>query len=1050
MSKRFEIFAKAFGAGVPQGAPAVAYPSLTGSAAAFAAAALATGGGGVVLAVTAGLPEADALFADLESVADEAGVRVLEFPPAIEDDSGSVAARLKVSAVLGAYAIRPYPLVIVAPAMALREGVASAEAVRQAAVTLSLPDAPRSDERTAPGFSDLQERLLSAGYGRVVEVSSPGEFSVRGGVLDVWSPDAERPVRAEFFGDELEGLREFDAATQISVRKIDEACFSPVSIASSSQTSHGSPQKNLLSLFSILPSGSTVLQLDYNDYAGEIAALLESDAGTDAVPPAFRMAYTGDPAPRGVPTVPFITSPLPGFAEQRVTDAMLVERVRESLKRYIAAARARGSLVVEDDALGGGFACEGLVVVAKGDRVPGARRRAVAGGARSRAAVGAGERLTDAMDIEPGELVVHLDYGIGRFLGSTEVVVGDTRSEVFTVEYADGAKLHVPVAHAHLLSRYVGVKGETVKLHRLDGKRWTKDKTDAQRAVADLAAALLETQAKRAVVPGFAYNVEEEGVAAFEATFPYEETPDQRKAIADVKRDLASQKPMDRLICGDAGYGKTEIAMRAAFIAAVNGKQTALLAPTTVLAQQHYETFLSRFEGTPVRIEAMSRFQTDDEKSGARARLASGAADIVIGTHALLSAKVHFHDLGLIIVDEEQRFGVKHKEYLKRLRATADVLTMSATPIPRTLYLSMTGARDLSVLKTPPRERVATETKIVRDSDATVRAAVSRELARGGQVYYLHNRVVTISRAEKRLRSLFPAAKIDVAHGQMPTSMLAEKMRRFAEGRTDVLICTTIVESGLDITRANTILVDRADRFGIAELYQLRGRVGRGARQGYAYFLLPEEGLVDSEARERLDALRKHSGNGSGYNLSLRDLEIRGAGNLLGSEQSGHIAAVGFSLYCQLLQRTIAKMRGEAVPELVEVSVNLDFIDFSPGTADPDSGASLPYDYVEDEAQRMDFHRRLAEAVTVKDVLRLRRELADRYGRLPPAAVRLVKLAEFRVRCAAKRVARIDVKGTRAVFYLRGSRDPSFVERVQGTTADRKIASLFRMLEGDW
>ena len=1047
MLKRFERFAKAFGAGVPEGAPAVAYPSLTGSAAAFAAATLATDGGGVVLAVTAGLPEADVLFTDLESIADEAGVRVLEFPPAIEDDNGSVAARLKVSAVLGAYAIRPYPLVVVAPVMALREGVASAETVRKAVVTLSLPPAARSDNGTASGFSDLQKRLLLAGYNRVVEVSAPGEFSVRGGVLDVWSPDEECPVRAEFFGDELESLREFDAATQISVRKIDEACFSPVSIGSSSQTSQSSPCKDLLPLFSLLPSGSTILQLDYNDYAGEIEVLLKRDAGADAVSSAFRLVYTGDPAPRGVPTVPFVTSPLPGFAEQRVTDAMLVERVREGLKRYLAAARARGALVVEDDGLGGGFACEGLVVVAKGDRVPGARRRVVAGGTRFRAAIGAGERLTDAMDIEPGELVVHLDYGIGRFLGSTEVVVGDTRSEVFTVEYADGAKLHVPVAHAHLLSRYVGVKGETVKLHRLDGKRWTKDKTDAQRAVADLAAALLETQAKRAVVPGFAYNVEEDGVAAFEAAFPYEETPDQTKAIEDVKRDLSSQKPMDRLICGDAGYGKTEIAMRAAFIAAINGKQTALLAPTTVLAQQHYETFLSRFEGTPVRIEAMSRFQTDDEKRGARARLASGAADIVIGTHALLSAKVHFHDLGLIIVDEEQRFGVKHKEYLKRLRATADVLTMSATPIPRTLYLSMTGARDLSVLKTPPRERVATETKIVRDSDATVRAAITRELARGGQVYYLHNRVVTISRAEKRLRALCPTAKIDVAHGQMSTSMLADKMRRFAEGRTDVLICTTIVESGLDITRANTILVDRADRFGIAELYQLRGRVGRGSRQGYAYFLLPEEGLVDSEARERLDALRKHSGNGSGYNLSVRDLEIRGAGNLLGSEQSGHIAAVGFSLYCQLLQRTIAKMRGEAVPELVEVSVNLDFIDFSPGTADPDSGASLPYDYVEEEAQRMDFHRRLAEAVTVKDVLRLRRELADRYGRLPPAAVRLVKLAEFRVRCAAKRVARIDVTGSRAVFYLRGSREPSFVERVQGTTADRKIASLFKMIE---
>ena len=342
------------------------------------------------------------------------------------------------------------------------------------------------------------------------------------------------------------------------------------------------------------------------------------------------------------------------------------------------------ALIVEDEALSGGFACEGLVVVAKSDRVPGARGRNAYGGARA-AAVHAGERLSETMDIEPGELVVHLDYGIGRFMGSTEVVVGDTRSEVFTVEYADGAKLHVPVAHAHLLSRYVGVKGEKVKLHRLDGRRWNREKSDAQKAVADLAAALLETQAKRAVVPGFAYDVEADGMAEFEAAFPYEETPDQARAIADVKRDLASQKPMDRLICGDAGYGKTEVAMRAAFIAAMNGKQTALLAPTTVLAQQHYETFLARFEGTPIRIEAMSRFQTDDEKKGARLRLANGAADIVIGTHALLSAKVQFHDLGLIVVDEEQRFGVRHKEYLKRLRATADVLTMSATPIPRTL-----------------------------------------------------------------------------------------------------------------------------------------------------------------------------------------------------------------------------------------------------------------------------------------------------------------------------------------------------------------------------
>lgn len=1040
MSERCDIFAKAFNAGVPDGAPAVAYQSFTGSAAAFAAVALAARDRGVVLAVTAGLPEADTLFADIEAIADEAGVRVLEFPPDMEDDKCSTAARLKVSAVLGAYMMRPYPLVIVSPVVALAGAVASSEAVRRAELDISLSLKPVANAHVS-SFASIQKRLLAIGYERTVEVSSPGEFSVRGGVLDVWSPDSEKPIRAEFFGDEIESIRNFDPGTQMSVSKVDSAKIAPVSVpVDGVDDGDGveSAENDRMPLLSLLPANGTVLAIDHNSYPGEAEVIRSSG---------FRMVFVGDPAPQNVPTCPFVSSPLPGFAEQRVTDAMLVERVREALKGYLAAERRKGALVVEDDRLSGGFSCEGLVVVAKSDRVPGVRGRLSAAGARAKSASHSGGRISAAMDIEPGELVVHLDYGIGRFLGSTEVEVGGVRSEVFTIEYADGAKLHVPVAHAHLLSRYVGVKGEKVKLHRLDGRRWIREKADAQKAVADLAAALLETQARRAVVPGFSYDVEADGIGAFESAFPYEETPDQKKAIEDVKRDLASRKPMDRLICGDAGYGKTEVAMRAAFIAAMNGKQTALLAPTTVLAQQHYETFLARFEGTPVRIEAMSRFQSEDEKRGARARLASGAADIVIGTHALLSSKIQFHDLGLIIVDEEQRFGVRHKEYLKRLRATADVLTMSATPIPRTLYLSMTGARDMSVLKTPPRERVATETKIVRDSDATVKSAISRELARGGQVYYLHNRVITISRAERRIRSLFPDARVDVAHGQMPTSVLADKMRSFSEGRTDVLICTTIVESGLDITRANTIIVDRADCFGIAELYQLRGRVGRGARQGYAYFLLPSEGLIDSEARERLDALRKHSGNGSGYNLSLRDLELRGAGNLLGSEQSGHIAAIGFSLYCQLLRRTIAKMRGEAVPDVIDVSVNLDFIDFSPGTADPDSGASLPYDYVEEEAQRMDFHRRLAEVASVRDVARLRRELADRYGRLPPAAVRLVRLAEFRMRCAAKRVARLDVKGVKAIFYLQGSRDPSFVERLHGHTPDQKISSLFKIVD---
>ena len=444
----------------------------------------------------------------------------------------------------------------------------------------------------------------------------------------------------------------------------------------------------------------------------------------------------------------------------------------------------------------------------------------------------------------------------------------------------------------------------------------------------------------------------------------------------------------------------------------------------------------------------MSRFQTPQARDGTRARLASGATDVVVGTHALLTDKTRFRDLGLVIIDEEQRFGVRHKEFLKNLRATADVLTMSATPIPRTLYLSMTGARDLSVLRTPPRERVAVETKIARDSDELVRTAVEKELARGGQVYFLHNRVATLPNVLRRLQALVPAARIDVAHGQMPGTMLAAKMQRFARGQTDVLLCTSIVESGLDIPRANTIIVSRADRFGLAELYQIRGRVGRSSRQGHAYFLVREEGLIDAEARERLNALKKHSGLGAGFNVAMRDLEIRGAGNLLGREQSGHIAAVGFSLYCQLLQRTIARLKGEKVRDIVDVTVNLDFVDLSPGSVDPDATAALPYDYVEDEAQRMDFHKRLAEAADVKSVRKLRMELADRYGRLPPAALRLVKMAEFRVRCAERKVSRLDVKDSRAIFYREGSRDPVLVARVSGSDPDRKLNCLFRLLEG--
>ena len=1024
MEKALETFRKRFAPPGLKPGGSVAIPSLTGSADAFLSLALAAEPR-VVLAVVPGLPDADRLLADLGVICNSLPAsrgkwrkaRVLEFPVPGADDRAAFALRLKTAAALGAWATMPYPCVVVAPAAAVA-----------APLPARAPEPLRLAAGAAASFGDFAARLAALGYSRVPQVAQEGDYSVRGGIIDAWSPGEELPVRAEFFGDELEGLRAFSPATQVSVEAVAEAEFMPVAESGGAQ-----PADRGSLVADRLPDGAAVIAFEHNEYP----ALLPRLAGKDSH---HAIVFTGDPAPRGTPTFPFQTVPLPGFAELGADAARhpeLFEQSRARLERHLAAAEDRGALVARADGLSGGFelpAAEGgkaVLAVSKADRVF-ARRAAPP---PRRAAGNAGARLTDFEDLELGEYVVHVDYGVGRFVGSSEITVNGRRSEVFTIEYADGGKLHVPAAHAHLLSRYVGVRGEEVRLHRLDGRRWEKDKREAQRAVTDLAAALLETQAKRDLTPGFAYDVECDGLDAFEAAFPYEETPDQAEAIAAVKRDLASTKPMDRLVCGDAGYGKTEVAMRAAYIAAMNGKQVAVLAPTTVLAEQHFETFTSRFDGTPVRIESLSRFQGPETRRGTFQRLAAGTCDIVIGTHALLSDRTVFRDLGLIVIDEEQRFGVRHKEFLKRLRATADVLTLSATPIPRTLYLSMTGARDLSLLRSPPRERVAVETKVERDSDAAVSAAISAELARGGQVYYLHNRVSTIHLAERRIRAAVPKARVVVAHGRMDARELAAKMRDFERGKFDVLLSTTIVESGLDIPRANTIIVERADAFGLADLYQLRGRVGRSSRQGYAYLMIPASGDIDSDARERLAALRRHGGLGAGFNLAVRDLELRGAGNLLGSQQSGHIAAVGFGLYCQLLQRTIALMKGEKAKETVDVKLNLDFVQ-----------PRIPYDYIEEDAQRLALLRRFAEAQDLKTIAALKLEMKDRFGPLPREAEEFADVAALRVRCARAGISNLDVRDGRAVFYRAGSREIAFVEFLKGGTFKAKIAELNRRL----
>ena len=844
-------------------------------------------------------------------------------------------------------------------------------------------------------------------------------------------------------------------------------------------------------LTDLLPPQTAVLWLEH-DRIAEAVSFQPFQAGppggASATPwEAFRQhiaahdpwleLYCGDPPPPQVAAFPLDIAILPGFAELGAENAHHPELLANARKRlledFTRRADAGEQVVLCADTAGtcellahelgadtrvrihkaaffGGFALPGLIVATQADLYT-VRKQSLRRPPSTASATVRGGRVEHAADLEPGDLVVHVDHGIGRFLGSTEVEVNGQRSEVFTLEYMGGAKLHVPVSHAHLLSRYVGVAGHKIKLHGLGGKRWTKEKVDAERAVADLAASLLETQARRNVVAGIAFDVEPPWLHEFEAAFPYQETADQEKVIAEVKRDMAATRPMDRLICGDAGYGKTEIAMRAAFVAVMNGWQAAVLVPTTVLAEQHFETFTNRMAAYPVRIEVVSRFQSWAQRKRILADAADGRVDIVIGTHALLAEGVMFHNLGLLIIDEEQRFGVAHKERLKHVRQTVDVLTLSATPIPRTLYMSMTGARDLSLLQTPPRERLAVETKVARDTDSAICGAIRQELNRNGQVYFLYNRVMTIHLMEQRIRKLVPEARVAVAHGQMASPALAKVMREFENGEIDVLLCTTLVENGLDIPRANTILIHRADRFGIADLYQLRGRVGRSSQKGFAWLLTPEGGHIDADARQRIAALQKHSGLGAGFNLALRDLEIRGAGNLLGAAQSGHIDAIGFGLYCQLLRRTIARMKGEAPPLLVDVDVSLDFLDLSPGSPDPKRAACLPYAYIEDEGHRLTLHRRLAETVSPQEVKALREELADRYGKPPPPALRLLRVTELRILAAQKKLGRIEASDGKLYLYPANTRTPHLIHnhipRLNGKNADAMLSAIIKTVE---
>ena len=1001
--------------------------------------------------------------------------RLLEAASEDDEDAAVLGARLEAAKVICRDANRP-PVLVATSVQALMQAAPDVRAAE--AATLRLAVGGPCD------IAVLADALLSSGHERVPDVVARRQIAVRGGILDVWPVNSDRPVRIESDGELCESIRPFDPGTQASVAHVQSVEIPPA-------TGH----RARAPLTELLPSGACILWLDHAAIEAHAEMFLEGRKVPAPLQlPAIRRElakrndiaqWAAGPPGEGLATAKWKRlflplAPIAGAIPPETRDPDILAQMRHALTESLADRAREERLAVEAwldtegtrehleaELSGHGFGLRvaplssgfeigplRLVIVAQSDLYGNSKHGGGPSGGRAAPGRSRGpapaSRIASLEDLSPGDLVVHVEHGIGRFLGMTEIEFDGRRMEVLTLEYADGAKLHVPVTQSHLLARYVGAgQGTPVRLHKLGGRRWSEERGDAEKAVRDLAAAMLETQARREHLPGFAFEPDAPWMNEFEATFPYAETPDQTRCIAEVKHDMASPHPMDRLVCGDAGYGKTEVAMRAAFLAAMQGKQVAVLVPTTVLAQQHFDTFRERMGPYPLRIALHCRFASPAARAAALAGAADGTVDILIGTHGLLQPDVRFKDLGLVIVDEEQRFGVAHKERLKRVRALVDVLTLSATPIPRTLQLGLTGLRDLSLLQTPPRERVLTETRVVRNTDEVVREAIQRELDRGGQVFYLHNRIASIEIVHQRLLQLVPRARVAVAHGQMSAAEIEDVMRGFVDGETDVLLSTTIIENGVDIPRANTILIDRADRFGIADLYQLRGRVGRGSRRGYAYLLTPGTAL-DADARERLKALREHQGGGAGFRLAMRDLGIRGAGNLLGAAQSGHIAAVGFTLYCQLLRRSVAQLKGEPPPLVVDAEVTLDALDTSPGSTNAAHAACIPYDYIEEDAHRIAAFRRLAECCSADEVEALRRDLADRYGPPPPPVTRLLRVTLLRIRLSALHIPRLEVAGDELRVYLRDGtmlrERGGALPRVPADDPDAQLAQIEKML----
>ncbi|MCC7309274.1 MAG: transcription-repair coupling factor, partial [Acidobacteria bacterium] len=990
---------------------------------------------------------------------------------------------------------------------------------------------------------ELTSRLIASGYVREEPIFGPGQFSLRGGIIDAWSPDSEQPVRIEFFGDTVDSIRTFDPETQLSIEQLRSVSIAPMrefaaaggdlkdwaffaaerfsnerfrrnlkdrtDFAAEGETFSGwefllplvrplkgsifdflrdhiivvdepaAVEQTLTNLYASLDRGCAAVT-ESGDVAlapdelfleperlrnlldsrpvielrslGRTAAETDEDFRYGAADSAGSPPYQGGVAEgrggslqRGgestlnnvEPTVSSVERPLLGkegnplflfstaaatteieilsrssrnfhgdiqaFTREHADADIIVvqttgmaERLAEMLRDYDISLPA-GSIKIGPLTTGFELPSEklrfyteqdifGETVAAPADTAPKTRSR------KSKL----GAFISDFRDLKPGDFVVHVDHGIGRFEGLQTIESQGIEREFMLLMYADNAKLFVPVERMDLVSRYSSGEATAPTLDRLGGIGWQKTKAKAKRAMRDMADELLKLYAERKLVRGHAFPPDAPWQHEFEDAFPYDLTTDQAAAIEDVKEDMENAVPMDRLIIGDVGYGKTEVAMRAAFKAVMDGKQVAVLTPTTVLAYQHFETFKKRFSAFPAKIDLLSRFRTTKEQRAVAETAGKGGVDVLIGTHRILSTDVKLPNLGLVVVDEEQRFGVGHKEKLKQLKKKVDVLTLSATPIPRTLNMSLLGMRDMSVIETPPRDRLAINTQVVQFSEGVIRSAIELELSRSGQVFFIHNRVESIESIAALIQKIVPNARIAIGHGQMNEKEMEQVMLDFIDYKYDVLVATTIIENGIDIPRANTIIINRADNYGLSQLYQLRGRVGRSNRRAYAYLLIPSELELTPIARRRLSAIREFSDLGAGFRLAALDLELRGAGNILGGQQSGQLDALGFDLYTKMLERTIAEIKGDEIADEMSVSINLGI------------DVSIPKEYISEAGQRLRTYKRISSAESEEELLRIHAELADRYGRIPPSVEDLFEYGRLRKLAEGMRLASID------------------------------------------